>query len=119
MATNVSSELKRKGEKKMDIKAELMGLEADITQIIHFIYRAHILLSKATEETVIFPWERKKQTTTETMQTQQIKEAYVKDVLLETADEDLALANDFAEDFFEKFETLIETLKDPEPIKEI
>lgn len=102
----------------MNIKAELMGLEADITQIMHFIYRAHILISKATEETVIFPWERGKQTTTETTQTQ-IKESYVKEVLIETADEDLALANDFAEDFFDKFETLIETLKNPEPVKEI
>lgn len=102
----------------MDIRAELMGLEADLTQVVHYVYRAHILISKATEETVIFPWERGKQTTAEAMLTQQQKELYVKEVLLETTDEDLALANDFAEDLFDRFETLIEALNESESVKE-
>ncbi len=102
----------------MDIRAELMGLEADLTRVVHYVYRAHILISKATEETVIFPWERRKQTTAEAMQTQQIKESCVKDVLIEAADEGLAIANDFAEDLFDRFETLIEALNESESVKE-
>lgn len=100
----------------MDIRAELMGLESDLTQVMHYVYRAQILISKATEETVIFPWEQ--ENPTETMQTQQQKE--LKRVLLETADEDLSMANDLAKDLFDKFETLVEALNDTaESIKEI